>query len=194
MSSLAQNKMECRNIQCQEKSLFQWRNIVAFSLTHQPGLPPQYLCKWRNYELDPTDWSSYEDLAKTTALDAWEKEHPPPQGAGKPPPPLQPAPAPKKGDACLLLLCSCRCSFFRHPALSPAVAQRCCGFEGDAKWQTSRLPPMCVCGVSPYRCSRLRGSVHTGQVVIGCSAWIGVQSGELTSIAYAGSAKRKRKL
>ena len=87
-------------------------------LTYQNVLLPQYLCKWRNHELDPADWSSYEDLAETTALDAWEREHPPPQGAGKPPPPLQPAPAPKKGEACLLVLGSCRCSTTRHPALS----------------------------------------------------------------------------
>ena len=106
--------------------LCKWRNYElethALGLTYQPCLLPQYLCKWRNYELDPTDWSSYEDLAETTALDAWEKEHPPPQGAGKPPPPLQPAPAPKKGEAWLLSLCSCRCSTFRHPALLSSVA------------------------------------------------------------------------
>ena len=38
------------------------------------------------------------------------------------------------------------------------------------------------------------GSMHTGQVVIACAAWIGAQTGKLTSMAYAGSAKRKRKL
>ena len=85
---------------------------LILRLKYQPGLLPQFLCKWRNYELDPTDWSDYQDLAETTALDAWEKKHPPPQGAGKPPPPLQPELIAKKGEAGLFKLAqhlSCRC-------------------------------------------------------------------------------------
>jgi hypothetical protein len=38
--------------------------------------------KWRNYELDPGDWSAYADLAETKALDAWERARPPPQARG----------------------------------------------------------------------------------------------------------------
>jgi hypothetical protein len=114
-------------------------------LTHQLGLLSQYLCKWRNYELDPTDWSSYEDLAETTALDAWEKEHPPPQGAGKPPPPLQPEPAPKKGEACppLAVQLQICIRLSRRPPLSSAPAPLLWFCWGYGTGMASRLLP-CV--------------------------------------------------
>lgn len=71
--------------------------FMMVDITQESCFRPQYLVKWRNYELDPRDWSAYSDLAETAVLDAWEKVHPPPQGAGKPPPPQEPVPVPARG-------------------------------------------------------------------------------------------------
>lgn len=83
---------------------------------HPANLPlcrfPQYLVKWKHYELDVGDWSAYADLAEMSVLDMWEREHPPPQGAGNPPPPLPFKSTPKGGPASPCEPCACPSLFW----------------------------------------------------------------------------------